>query len=220
LKKLSHIINKINEDAFGKDLEKKIINDILFHKCSFYNCISFLTNVGEFENGRGLCTSTLSGSEKLAEGQFCIVFKKEKRKGLYDTKDTDAGKYFGYDEFRTTDKITKEYIDYIVFEKDMYKFYDILVNKFYVPLDKFDYDMSKDDFKDLIHSENHNSIKINDADILFLYKMITYIYDELNINVEALQIIFDEFDEYEGKFGDIEIVSDSTYSDDFINIYN
>lgn len=214
------IFKAIREDAFGNDLEETTIEGKLFHKCSFEECVYFLEKVDSFKNDRGLCTSTKEGSEKLAEGQCCIVFKGVKRDGLYDNKDTDAGKYFGYDEFRTIDKIEHDYIEYLIFPDDIYKFYDIYLNKFYIPLDKFDGEMTEDDFESLIYDNNDESLNIKKKDILFIYEMIYFFYDKENCDVEDVKYIFDNFDEYDGEFGNIKVISakESPYTDTFLNI--
>lgn len=214
------IFKTIREDAFGKDLKEATIEDKLFHKCWFDECMSFLEKVNNSTTDRGLCTSTKEGSEKLADGQCCIVFKDTKRNGFYDNKDTDAGKYFGYDEFRTIDKITHNYIEYLIFPDDIYKFYDIYLNEFYIPLDMFDYEMAEDDFESLIYDNNDESLNIKEKDILFIYEMIHFFYDELNLDVDDIKLIFDNFDEYDGEFGNIKVISvkESPYTYTFLNI--
>lgn len=76
--------------AFGSDLKQKTINTRLYRKVNGSNFIKD----GEH------CFSTESSSELISAGDFCLVFEKKSYEGMYDDKDADAGKDFGYDEFR------------------------------------------------------------------------------------------------------------------------
>jgi hypothetical protein len=76
--------------AFGKDLVLAQINTKLFRKVSGMN---FLKD-GEH------CFSTEKSTKLISHGEFCIVLEEKDYTGLYDDKDADAGKDFGYDEFR------------------------------------------------------------------------------------------------------------------------
>ena len=75
--------------GFGKNLEKQIISDRLFRKVDGNNL-----------HEGNLCTSTEKSVSLISHGEFCLVFRAESRKGLYFNGDADAGKNFGYDEFR------------------------------------------------------------------------------------------------------------------------
>ena len=76
--------------GFGKDLTQDKIETRLFRKVCFEN----------FNNDGELCFSTENSIKLIARGEFAFVLEKNIYEGMYDDKDTDAGKYYGYDEFR------------------------------------------------------------------------------------------------------------------------
>ena len=90
--------------GFSHDLEPKEITSKLYRKVNFEN----ITNSGE------LCTSTENSVKLIGTGEVCYIFDSKKRTGMYDDKDADAGKNFGYDEFRTEIDLTEE-CPYIVY---------------------------------------------------------------------------------------------------------
>ena len=82
--------------AFGQDLKTATKTTRLYRKVSGSNFIKS----GEH------CFSTDQSVELISRGDFCIVLEKNEYKGQYDNKDADAGKNFGYDEFRV--ELTQE----------------------------------------------------------------------------------------------------------------
>ena len=82
--------------AFSQNLQKRTINTRLFRKVSGGN---FLKD-GEH------CFSTESSSMLISRGDFCFVLVEKEYSGMYDSQDADAGRNFGYDEFRV--KMSKE----------------------------------------------------------------------------------------------------------------
>lgn len=96
--------------GFGKGLVQKTIKTQLFRKVSGMN---FLKD-GEH------CFSTSSSSSLISHGEFCIVLKESDYAGMYYDGDADAGKNFGYDEFRvemSRSELLKN-LDYIVVPND------------------------------------------------------------------------------------------------------
>jgi hypothetical protein len=92
--------------AFGHDLIETVMTTQLFRKVSGMN---FLKD-GEH------CFSTPSSSALISHGEFCIVLEEKEYSGQYTDKDADAGKDFGYDEFRiemSREKLLNN-IDFIV----------------------------------------------------------------------------------------------------------
>ena len=77
--------------GFGKTLEETKITSKLYRKVSADN----MMNEGE------LCTSTENSTKLIGVGDFCLVYESKERLGSYTNMDADAGKNFGYDEFRT-----------------------------------------------------------------------------------------------------------------------
>ncbi len=63
-------------------------------------------------NSGELCTSTEISVQLTAQGQFCLVYASKEYTGLYAEGDADAGRNFGYDEFRV--ELTPADIDLIV----------------------------------------------------------------------------------------------------------
>jgi hypothetical protein len=76
--------------GFSTQLEKKEITGKLFRKVDGMN----------LKEGQ-LCTSTENSVSLISHGEFCLVYRDSKRDGLFFNGDADAGKNFGYDEFRT-----------------------------------------------------------------------------------------------------------------------
>lgn len=92
--------------AFGTQLKAATIETKLYRKVS---SINFLKS-GE------LCFSTDSSVTLIGAGDFCIVLEKDSYTGMHDSQDADAGKNFGYDEFRielTQNELLSK-IEYIV----------------------------------------------------------------------------------------------------------
>lgn len=83
--------------AFGQNLETQTINTRLFRKVNASNL---------FKANNEYCFSTANSTKLIAHGEFAIVLKEEEYTGAYDSQDADAGKNFGYDEFRVV--LTKE----------------------------------------------------------------------------------------------------------------
>lgn len=92
--------------AFGQDLIETTIKTRLFRKVSDMN---FLKD-GEH------CFSTSSSHSLISVGTFCLILEEKEYTGKYDDKDADAGKNFGYDEFRVEMSRNEllSNIDYIV----------------------------------------------------------------------------------------------------------
>jgi len=88
--------------GFGKQLKQAEITTKLFRKVDG-------SNLHEGE----LCVSTENSVSLICHGEFCLVFRAEKRKGLYFNGDADAGKNFGYDEFRSD--LTYSDVECVVF---------------------------------------------------------------------------------------------------------
>ena len=78
--------------GFGNDLKQEQKITALFRKVSGGNI--FRSEEAEY------CFSTAASSKLIAAGDFAIVLCSKEYSGLYDCKDADAGKDFGYDEFR------------------------------------------------------------------------------------------------------------------------
>lgn len=76
--------------GFGKNLTKETIKTKLFRKVSFDN----------YTDIRELCFSTEKSISLIGQGDFAIVLESQEYTGCYDEKDADAGKNYGYDEFR------------------------------------------------------------------------------------------------------------------------
>lgn len=76
--------------AFGKDLKKETKKTRLYRKVTGTSFLKY----GE------LCFSTEESTMLIGRGEFCIVLEEKEYSGMYDNKDADAGKDFGYDEFR------------------------------------------------------------------------------------------------------------------------
>ena len=89
--------------GFGKTLKETKLNLKLYRKVSSANMM----------NEGLLCTSTEKSDTLIGAGDFCLVYEAKERIGLYTCMDADAGKNFGYDEFRT--ELTKEDVDYIIY---------------------------------------------------------------------------------------------------------
>lgn len=83
-------------NGFGKDLTSETKSTQLFRKVDFNN----------FQNEGELCFSTENSVELSSHGEFCLVLEKAEYNGVYANGDADAGKNFGYDEFRV--KMTEE----------------------------------------------------------------------------------------------------------------
>ena len=77
-------------NGFGKDLKEKTFTTKLYRKVGFDN----LTNFGE------LCCSSSNSIELSSHGELCLVFAEKEYTGYHVDGDADAGKNFGYDEFR------------------------------------------------------------------------------------------------------------------------
>lgn len=76
--------------AFGNNLQQETKTTKLFRKVNSNN---FLKS-GEH------CFSTNESICLIAAGEFAIVLREDAYEGLHDSQDADAGKNFGYDEFR------------------------------------------------------------------------------------------------------------------------
>ena len=77
-------------NGFGTGLQSAEIQTRLFRKVSAQN----------FLNSGELCFSTEKSTTLISHGEFCIVLESNLYSGLYFDGDADAGKNFGYDEFR------------------------------------------------------------------------------------------------------------------------
>ena len=77
-------------------LEKTRVSTRLYRKVDGENML----HSGE------LCFSTPESVELISHGDFCLVLREQEYSGLYFDGDIDAGKNFGYDEFRV--KMTEE----------------------------------------------------------------------------------------------------------------
>lgn len=90
-------------NGFSKDIQQTTIITKLYRKVGFEN----LTNTGE------LCCSTSNSCELSSHGELCLVFAEKKYTGCYVDGDADAGKNFGYDEFRVElDPIDADWVVY------------------------------------------------------------------------------------------------------------
>lgn len=76
--------------AFGTDLKQETKTTRLYRK----------VNSNNFLKSGQHCFSTDASISLIHAGEFCLVLKKNTYNGMYDNKDADAGKNFGYDEFR------------------------------------------------------------------------------------------------------------------------
>ena len=93
-------------NGFSQDLEATKKTTRLFRKVNGDNFI----NEGE------LCFSTENSVELIGAGDFCIVLESSEYTGMWADGDADAGKNFGYDEFRVefSQEELLEKIEYIV----------------------------------------------------------------------------------------------------------
>tara|TARA_R110000822_G_scaffold128195_37_gene264001 strand:- start:3052 stop:3528 length:477 start_codon:yes stop_codon:yes gene_type:complete len=107
--KLKEICDQMIESGFGHDLVKTTLNTRLFRKASSHNLFGS-------RNGGEIIFSTEDSVSLIGRGDFCVVLNRGEYTGLYDDKDADAGKNYGYDEFRirmSKDEYTDK-IEYIV----------------------------------------------------------------------------------------------------------
>lgn len=88
--------------AFGKSLKETTLTVMLFRKANSKNVL----------NSGQLCTSTANSVQLTSQGDFCLVYEEKQRTGMYAEGDADAGRNFGYDEFRV--ELTPEDISFIV----------------------------------------------------------------------------------------------------------
>jgi len=77
-------------NGFSQDLEETTMTTMLFRKVSSENML----RAGE------LCFSTEKSFTLSSHGEFCLVIDSAEFTGMYAECDADAGKNFGYDEFR------------------------------------------------------------------------------------------------------------------------
>ena len=78
--------------SFGSTLSTTTLTTTLYRKVDADN---FLAS-GE------LCFSTSNSASLISHGTFCIALEKGEYTGEYTDRDADAGKNFGYDEFRVS----------------------------------------------------------------------------------------------------------------------
>ena len=90
-------------NGFSQDLQETTLTTKLYRKVGFNN----LTNGGE------LCCSTANSSTLSSHGELCLVFAEKEYAGYYVDGDADAGKNFGYDEFRV--ELNAEEADWLVY---------------------------------------------------------------------------------------------------------
>ncbi len=135
-------------NGFGQDLKKATQQTILFRKVSGVNFLNF----GE------LCFSTEKSAQLIGAGEFCLVLEKAEYSGVYAEGDADAGKNFGYDEFRvemTQDELTESITNIVV------------PNSWYDDIDESLYDSDQDPMVwiDNIETElNLSGICISESD--------------------------------------------------------
>jgi len=104
-----YIDNKTSKiEGYGKGLRDVIHTGRIFHSCTLEGLANLLNNRSDIETSFSTGTST-----KLFGREMVIVLKDKERKGKYTPYDSDAGKNYGYDEFRTKfdeDDIEKVFI--------------------------------------------------------------------------------------------------------------
>lgn len=101
-------------NGFGKDLKQKKYTGKLYHSCT----VDGLANLLFDYNGESVNFST-EASTKLFGRECVIVINVENIDGLYAPFDADAGKNYGYDEFRAKFQPGRfefpgEYIFYVI----------------------------------------------------------------------------------------------------------
>lgn len=103
-------------NGFGKEFEGVEKDCILYHSTNISGAAYFI-----FGGTRSLCCST-PDSSWLMSREVVIVFEPRPRMGVYTPFDGDAGKNFGWDEFRPDD-IGPDEIDEIILPDDLYREY-------------------------------------------------------------------------------------------------
>ena len=83
-------------NGFGKDFEKTTLNEELYHSATFEGLENLLYNNRQ---DYPVCTST-GVSARFMDRDLVVVFSEKERTGDYTSFDADAGKDYGYDEFR------------------------------------------------------------------------------------------------------------------------
>ena len=96
-------------NGFGQELETKTIGGRIFHSCTLEGIDFLLQN---FTPGRAISCST-SDSTKLFGRGMVIVLEDREWVGDYTPYDADAGKNYGWDEFRVRFKSLEEFVDAI-----------------------------------------------------------------------------------------------------------
>ena len=103
-------------NGFGKDLKNKIINTKLYRKTTVNSLLSF-------ESGE-LCFSTENSVSLINQGEIAIVLEKDNYNGNFVDGDADAGRNYGYDEFRLEmsrkELIGKKTCFFLFFELSLY----------------------------------------------------------------------------------------------------
>lgn len=88
-------------NGFSQDLEKKTVSGKLFHSCTLEGALSLLNM---YNDQLALCCST-EESDELFGREIVLVFEPGTYSGEYCFFDADAGKSYGYDEFRLTGQL-------------------------------------------------------------------------------------------------------------------
>lgn len=118
-------------NGFSQDLQETTLTSKLYRKVSFDN----LTNYGE------LCCSTSNSSELSSHGELCLVFAEKQYTGYYVDGDADAGKNFGYDEFRV--ELDPDDADWLVYpdslEDDEDFNFDVFIDLGFVAISETNY---------------------------------------------------------------------------------
>lgn len=91
-------------EGFGKGFELKKYSGKLYHSCTIEGLSDLLFDY----NGENVCFST-DASTKLFGRECVIVLSVENIEGLYTPYDADAGKNYGWDEFRCSFQVNMEF---------------------------------------------------------------------------------------------------------------
>ena len=96
-------------NGFGKDLEEKTIEGRIFHSCTLEGLNNLIQN---FATEQAICCST-EASTRLFGREMVVVFEAKEYTGTHTEGDADAGKDYGYDEFRVNFSSIEDLIDSI-----------------------------------------------------------------------------------------------------------
>lgn len=112
--------------AFGKGLYNVEITGTIYHSTTIDGAYDIVEN---YRDDRPTCCSTPNSQKLIDKGYDGVVleYKVNGKKGLYTPYDADAGKNYGYDEFRTN--LDNMELEAIYMTDESYEVFQILLEK-------------------------------------------------------------------------------------------